>query len=168
MSIGQNCRTMNVNQPMTLLGGITPAEFMKTYWQRKPLLVRQAIPGFNALLSRPALFDLAGQNGVESRLVMGANGGQRGWQMQRGPFKRRALPKLSERDWTLLVQGVDLHDDRVAALMHQFRFVPDARLDDVMTALTLTATTYFCCKPMASAVGALGGKRICLWCLTCH
>jgi 50S ribosomal protein L16 3-hydroxylase len=52
--------------------------------------------------------------------------------MQRGPFKRRALPKLSERDWTLLVQGVDLHDDRVAALMHQFRFVPDARLDDVM------------------------------------
>jgi 50S ribosomal protein L16 3-hydroxylase len=123
---------MNVNKPLTLLGGISPAEFMKTYWQRKPLLVRQAIPGFNALLSRSELFDLAGQNGVESRLVMGANGGQRGWQMQRGPFKRRALPKLSERDWTLLVQGVDLHDDRVAALMHQFRFVPDARLDDVM------------------------------------
>ena len=123
---------MNVNKPLTLLGGISPAEFMKTYWQRKPLLVRQAIPGFNALLSRSELFDLAGQNGVESRLVMGVNGGQRGWQMQRGPFKRRALPKLSERDWTLLVQGVDLHDDRVAALMHQFRFVPDARLDDVM------------------------------------
>ena len=123
---------MNVNKPLTLLGGISPAEFMNTYWQRKPLLVRQAIPEFKALLSRPELFDLAEQNEVESRLVMGANGGKRDWQMQRGPFKRRAIPKLTERDWTLLVQGVDLHDDRVAALMQQFRFIPDARLDDVM------------------------------------
>jgi 50S ribosomal protein L16 3-hydroxylase len=123
---------MHVNKPLTLLGGISPAEFMTTYWQRKPLLVRQAIPEFKALLSRPELFDLAEQNEVESRLVIGANGGQRDWQMQRGPFKRRAIPKLTERDWTLLVQGVDLHDDRVAALMQQFRFIPDARLDDVM------------------------------------
>jgi 50S ribosomal protein L16 3-hydroxylase len=123
---------MHVNQPLALLGGISPAEFMKTYWQRKPLLVRQAIPGFKALLSRAELFDLAQQNEVESRLVMGTNGGKRNWQMQRGPFKRRAIPKLSEPDWTLLVQGVDVHDDRVAALMQQFRFVPDARLDDVM------------------------------------
>ncbi len=123
---------MQVNKPLTLLGGISPAEFMKTYWQRKPLLVRQAIPEFKALLSRPELFDLAEQNEVESRLVVGTNSGKRDWQMQRGPFKRRAIPKLTERDWTLLVQGVDLHDDRVAALMQQFRFIPDARLDDVM------------------------------------
>ncbi len=123
---------MHVNQPLTLLGGISPAEFMNTYWQRKPLLVRQAIPEFKALLTRPELFDLAQRNEVESRLVIGSDGGQRGWQMQRGPFKRRALPKLTERDWTLLVQGMDLHDDRVAALMQQFRFIPDARLDDVM------------------------------------
>ncbi len=123
---------MNVNKPLTLLGGISPAEFMNTYWQRKPLLVRQAIPEFTALLSRPELFDLAGQPEVESRLVVGDNDGQRAWDMQRGPFKRRAIPKLTERDWTLLVQGVDLHDDRVAELMQQFRFVPDARLDDVM------------------------------------
>lgn len=123
---------MHVNKPLTLLGGISPAEFMTTYWQRKPLLVRQAIPEFKALLSRSELFELAAQNEVESRLVMGGDGGLRDWHMQRGPFKRRAIPKLSARDWTLLVQGVDLHDDRVAALMQQFRFIPDARLDDVM------------------------------------
>ena len=123
---------MHVNKPLTLLGGISPAEFMTTYWQRKPLLVRQAIPEFKALLSRSELFDLAAQNEVESRLVIGGDGGLRDWHMQRGPFKRRAIPKLSARDWTLLVQGVDLHDDRVAALMQQFRFIPDARLDDVM------------------------------------
>jgi len=123
---------MNVKHPLTLLGDISPADFMKNYWQRKPLLVRQAIPNFSSLLSRAALFDLAGQPDVESRLVMGENNGQRAWQMQRGPFKRKAIPKLTERDWTLLVQGVDLHDDGVSALMQQFRFIPDARIDDVM------------------------------------
>lgn len=123
---------MNVKHPLTLLGGISPAEFMATYWQRKPLLVRQAIPGFQPLVSRAALFELAQQADVESRLVVGENHGQRTWQMHRGPFKRRDFPKRSEPDWTLLVQGMDLHDDGVAALMQQFRFVPDARLDDIM------------------------------------
>ena len=56
---------MHVNQPLTLLGGISPADFMATYWQRKPLLVRQAMPEFKALLTRPELFDLAAQNDVE-------------------------------------------------------------------------------------------------------
>ena len=123
---------MNVNQALPLLGGISPSEFMTRYWQRKPLLVRQAIPNFKPLLSRNELFALGAQADVESRLVVGANGGQRDWQMQRGPFAKRAIPKLTERDWTLLVQGVDLHSDAVSALMQQFRFVPDARLDDVM------------------------------------
>ena len=123
---------MKIHAPLTLLGGISPAEFMQRYWQRKPLLVRQAIPGFRALLDRRELFALSQQPEVESRLVIGENAGQRDWQLHRGPFKRRDFPKLSERDWTLLVQGVDLHDERVSQLMHQFRFIPDARLDDVM------------------------------------
>lgn len=123
---------MKVHAPLPLLGGLSPAAFMQSHWQRKPLLVRQAIPGFSPLLSRSALFDLATREEVESRLVIGDLGGQRDWQLQRGPFKRRAFPKFTERDWTLLVQGVDLHHDAVARLMQQFRFVPDARLDDVM------------------------------------
>ena len=123
---------MNVKHPLALLGGLTPTEFMQRHWQRKPLLVRQAIPNFSPLLTRPDLFELAAQEGVESRLVKGADQGRRAWQMQQGPFKRRTIPPLSERDWTLLVQGVDLHHDGVADLRNQFRFIPDARLDDVM------------------------------------
>ena len=130
--MGQNCRTMKVNAPLSLLGGISPAEFMRTYWQRRPLLVRQALPGFTPLLDRTSLFALSQQPEVESRLVMGDNAGQRSWQLHRGPFRRRDFPKWSEPDWTLLVQGVDLHDARVSQLMEQFRFIPDARLDDVM------------------------------------
>lgn len=101
---------------------------MKRHWQKKPLLVRQAMPGFAPLLSRAALFDLAADEAAESRLITQRGG----WRLRHGPIARRSLPPLSQPQWTLLVQGVDLHDERVHALMQQFRFIPDARLDDVM------------------------------------
>ena len=121
---------MDINQPLALLGGITPAQFMRRHWQKKPLLVRQAIPGFKAPLARTELFALAGREGVESRLVQQLE--DETWKLQSGPLARRALPPLVRRQWTLLVQGVDLHDDRMHAMLQQFRFVPDARLDDLM------------------------------------
>ncbi len=124
---------MDVNQTLPLLGGLSPRMFMKRHWQKKPLLIRQAIPGFKPLLERAQLFELASRDGVESRLIALAH--QRGkevWRFRHGPFPRRALPALKQPDWTLLVQGVDLHDDGVHALMRQFRFVPDGRLDDLM------------------------------------
>jgi len=123
---------MNTHTPLTLLGGLSATEFMRDYWQRKPLLVRQAFPNFKPLLSRSQLFELAQNENVESRLVLGQDSAAREWQLKRGPFKKRDFPKLSERDWTLLVQGVDGQDERLAMLMRQFRFIPDARLDDLM------------------------------------
>jgi len=124
---------MDVNKPLPLLGGLSPATFMQRYWHKKPLLVRQAIPGFRPLLARNELFELAAQEDVESRLVaLQRSRGKEHWSLQRGPFARRALPALKTPEWTLLVQGVDLHSDAVHALMNQFRFVPDARLDDLM------------------------------------
>jgi 50S ribosomal protein L16 3-hydroxylase len=120
---------MDIQQPLTLLGGLTPAQFMRRHWQKKPLLVRQAIPQFTPPLSRMDLFELAAEEGVESRLVQLLRGA---WKLRHGPFTRRALPALQQPDWTLLVQGVDLHNDAVHALLQQFRFVPEARLDDLM------------------------------------
>lgn len=120
---------MDVNQPLALLAGLAPAQFMRRHWQKKPLLVRQAIPGFKPLLSRAELFRLAAQERVESRLVVQQ---PTGWRMKQGPFGPRSLPALSRPQWTLLVQGVDLHERRAHELLQQFRFVPDARLDDLM------------------------------------
>jgi 50S ribosomal protein L16 3-hydroxylase len=66
-------------------------------------------------------------------LVVQAQADKQGqWRLKHGPFARKALPPFKKAGWTLLVQGVDLHDERVHQLMQQFRFVPDARLDDVM------------------------------------
>ena len=122
-------RNMNTEQPLALLGGLSPSQFMKRHWQKKPLLVRNAIPGFVPCVGRSELVALAGQEGVESRLIVDS---PKGWQMKHGPLSKRSLPPFSQKKWTFLVQGVDLHHDGVHALMQQFRFVPDARLDDVM------------------------------------
>jgi 50S ribosomal protein L16 3-hydroxylase len=111
----------------TLLGSLTPARFLRDYWHKKPLVIRQALPGFQPLLSRAGLFELAARDEVESRLITHFDNQ---WEMQSGPFSK--LPASKRGDWTLLVQGVNLYDDAADALLRQFRFISDARLDDLM------------------------------------
>ena len=120
---------MDVNQPLDLLAGLSPVQFMRRHWQKKPLLVRQAIPGFQPFLSRAALFKMAARDEVESRLIVQHD---KGWRMKQGPLAPKGLPPLAREGWTLLVQGVDLHEPAAHALLQKFRFVPDARLDDLM------------------------------------
>ena len=138
------------DQPMTLLGGLSAQQFMKKHWQKKPLLVRQAVPGFKPLLTRPELFELSMREDVESRLIVQTtvaaavagkgtsktkgmpNANAPGWTLGHGPFKKASFPPIGQPGWTLLVQGVDLHDDALHGLMNRFRFIPDARLDDLM------------------------------------
>ena len=115
--------------PLTLLGGLTAEQFLAEYWQKKPLLIRQAIPGFNGLLSPDELAGLACEEDVQSRLVSFKRGK---WQVENGPLHEKRFAKLPERDWTLLVQGVNHHLPEAAALLQQFTFVPYARLDDLM------------------------------------
>ncbi len=125
---------MNLDEALPLLGGLSPAAFMRRHWQKKPLLVRQAWPGVVPPLARPALFALAGEDGVESRLVerRGAGTQAADWRVRQGPFARRALPPTTRAGWTLLVQGLDLHVPAARQMLEAFRFVPDARLDDLM------------------------------------
>ncbi|NYT25535.1 cupin domain-containing protein [Alcaligenaceae bacterium] len=118
---------MYIDQPLTLLGGLTPTEFMSEYWQRQPLLIRQAIPGYQPNLSPADIRKLVKREEVESRLIWQDDAG---WNMKKGPFGK--LPSARQPGWTVLAQGVDLHDDGMAGLMRRFRFISDARLDDLM------------------------------------
>jgi 50S ribosomal protein L16 3-hydroxylase len=120
---------MNVDQTLPLLGGLSPAQFMRRYWQKKPFLIRQAMPGVIPPVDSRALFELAGSEDVESRLVQQTGAA---WRLRHGPFTRRQIPSAKQAGWTLLVQGLDLHLDAAHALLSQFRFVPEARLDDLM------------------------------------
>ncbi len=121
---------MNVEQALPLLGGLSPSEFMRRHWQRKPLLIRQAIPDFKPSLSIADIRRLVKREEVESRLIWRD---EKGWNMKTGPFSR--LPPQKQAGWTALAQSVDLHDDATAELLRRFRFISDARLDDAMISI---------------------------------
>jgi len=121
---------MNSDIPLQLLGGLTAREFLRDYWQKKPLLVRQAFTDFENPISADELAGLALEEDVESRIVL--EHGAHPWELRRGPFAEDAFSNLPERDWTLLVQAVDQFVPEVAELLTHFRFLPSWRIDDVM------------------------------------
>ncbi|MFS2122910.1 JmjC domain-containing protein [Pseudomonas sp. Pseusp97] len=121
---------MNPAIPLQLLGGISADEFLRDYWQKKPLLVRQAIPDFKSPLDPDELAGLALEEMIESRIVL--EHGDSPWELRRGPFQEDTFSQMPERDWTLLVQAVDQFIPEVAELLEHFKFLPSWRIDDVM------------------------------------
>lgn len=111
------------------LGGTSVDHFLAHHWQRRPLMIRNAIEDFRPPLEPDALLSLASRDEVESRLI--TRRGRR-WTLEHGPFDTDNLPPRTQSRWTLLVQGVDLHDDAAAALLQRFAFLPHARVDDLM------------------------------------
>jgi 50S ribosomal protein L16 3-hydroxylase len=112
-----------------LLGGRTSAAFMHRYWHEDALLVRRAIADFSSPIGRDEHFALAAHDDVSSRLVQRARGR---YTLREGPFRIAELRRLPAGNWTLLVQGVNLHSDAADALLRRFAFIPFARLDDLM------------------------------------
>ncbi len=119
-----------MNSPVP--AALSPASFLRRHWQRKPLLLRGALPDIVDMFSASELRHLAIRDEVESRLVTYARGR---WDLAHGPFKQSQLKKPPTRLWSLLVQGVDTHLVKARELLDRFNFVPYARLDDVMLSL---------------------------------
>ncbi len=115
--------------PGALLGPLGTTAFLERHWHKAPLLVRGAVPAFTGLFSAQELFALARRDDVESRLVV--REGAR-WSLAHGPFRRSDFATLPARNWTLLVQGVNLVHPAGDALLRRFSFLPFARLDDLM------------------------------------
>lgn len=104
-------------------------QFLRTHWQKTPLLIRTPWSGWTNPLEPDELAGLACEEGVESRLV--TRSGDR-LAMENGPLPENRFAELGAGPWTLLVQAVDHYAPDVAALIEPFRFVPDWRIDDVM------------------------------------
>lgn len=117
---------------MLNFSGITLDEFLKNYWQKKPLVIRNAIKGFENSLNADDLAGLSLEEEVESRLVFETPDKSPYWALRRGPFTEEDFKSLPESHWTLLVQGVDRFVPEVAALLDHFNFIPSWRVDDVM------------------------------------
>ncbi|HHP7239568.1 JmjC domain-containing protein [Longibacter sp.] len=117
--------------PSTLLGDRSPETFLTEYWQKKPLLIRGALPDFESPLEPGELAGLACEEGVESRLIL-EEGGEYPWELRFGPFDEDDFLSLPETKWTVLVQEVDRLIPEVGDLLDAFSFVPKWRIDDVM------------------------------------
>lgn len=133
-------QNLPLDRPWALLGGNSPQQFMKSYWHKKPLLVRGAIPAFElakkigeplaSAISPEELFKIAGDDAVESRLIKA-----KPWTFTHGPFKKKLIPSIDKANWTLLLQGMEAKHPAAAKVLSWFRFIPDARLDDLMISI---------------------------------
>lgn len=117
--------------PLEVLGGISAEHFLTHYWQKKPLLIRQAFPGFQCPLDPDDLAGLALEDAVESRIII-EQGETSAWQLQSGPFEAQAFSQLPQSHWTLLIQQLDAWDEDINALKQHFNFIPNWRIDDIM------------------------------------
>jgi len=113
------------------LGEISAEQFLAEYWQKKPLLIRNAFPDFIPPVTADELAGLACEEDVESRLII-QNPDNDDWELEHGPFDEERFGELPESHWTLLVQAVDHWSPEAAELMERFRFVPNWRIDDLM------------------------------------
>jgi 50S ribosomal protein L16 3-hydroxylase len=119
------------DEPLPWLGGLRASEFLRDYWQKKPLLVRAAFPQLAELISLQELLQLAEEDSLESRVISGPDA-QGNWQLKNGPFPPVTWRKQGKRNWTVLVQAVDHVMPILADLLDHFAFVPEWRIDDVM------------------------------------
>lgn len=111
--------------------GMPPAQFLRDYWQKRPLLIRNAFPDFGSPIQPEDLAGLACEDGVLARLISHDRDEDR-WTLSHGPFPEEMFPTMPHQDWTLLVQDVDKWDADIAALVAHFGFLPRWRMDDVM------------------------------------
>ncbi len=123
---------VDATKQSSLLGGMSTARFLREHWQKKPLLVRGAFPGFVDPIDPDELAGLACEDGVESRIVR-EKGGAYPWQVTWGPQEESIFAGLPKRGWTLLVQEINRWVPEAALLLEPFSFLPSVRVDDVMT-----------------------------------
>jgi len=111
--------------------GLTQQQFLDQYWQKKPLLIRQAFPDFESAISPDELAGLACEPEIESRLII-ENSDAGPWQLTHGPLSAEDFAALPDSHWTLLVQDIDKHVPETQAILAPFQFIPNWRRDDLM------------------------------------
>lgn len=115
----------------SVLGDLSPEQFIKNYWQQKPLVIQQGFQNFNSPISAEELAGLACEDDVDSRIVI-EKGGETPWQLINGPMDDDVFASLPETHWTLLVNDVEKHLPQLAWIVDAFRFIPEWRIDDLM------------------------------------
>ena len=122
-------RNVRPRGPLAQLGGLTATQFLRDYWQKKPLLIRQAFASFEEPLTKQEVIELAQRDDAESRVVVHAG---RQWQLRHGPFSKRDFAALRNSLWTVLIQDTQHFSQEAHDVLARFSFIPHARVDDLM------------------------------------
>ncbi|MCK8641161.1 cupin domain-containing protein [Acinetobacter schindleri] len=120
-----------MSQPLDVLGGITAEQFLAEYWQKKPLLVRNAMPEIAGLLEPDDVMELALDENVTARLIKQKDRDPNQWSVKSSPLLKADFQKMPKL-WTLLVQAVDHYSFDLSELWKKFPFIPQWRRDDIM------------------------------------
>ena len=120
-----------MSQPLDVLGGMTAEQFLSEYWQKKPLLVRNAMPEIVSLLEPNDVMELALEEHVTARLIKQKDRDPNQWSVKSSPLLKADFQKMPKL-WTLLVQAVDHYSFDLSALWKKFPFIPQWRRDDIM------------------------------------
>ncbi|HZW87413.1 MAG TPA: cupin domain-containing protein [Gallionella sp.] len=118
-----------MSPPYTLLGNLSVQEFLRNYWQKKPLLIRQALPQFRGFLDPQQIISLACSEGAQARLITQRRGK---FALRHAPFSTQDFKMLAHHNWTVLVQGINHYFPEAVHLLKRFNFIPHTRLDDLM------------------------------------
>jgi 50S ribosomal protein L16 3-hydroxylase len=113
------------------LGELSVERFLKEYWNKKTLVIRQGFPNFESPIEPDELAGLACEEEISSRIVI-EKGGKHPWQPIYGPMDEKIFKKLPKTHWTLLANDVEKHVPQLAWIVDAFRFIPEWRLDDLM------------------------------------
>ena len=123
--------TPNLKNKTLPLGKLNPQDFLQGYWQKKPLLVRQAMSITQPPISAEELAGLACEEDVNARIVQ-EHHCEGPWRASYGPFTENDFTALPDSHWTLLVSDCEKHLPHLRSLIEPFRFIPDWRIDDLM------------------------------------
>ncbi len=121
---------------LTYLGNMSVETFLADYWQQKPLLIRQAFPGFRSPVSPDELAGMACETDA-ARLIL-EKGGRQPWEVRHGPLENEDFTGLPDSHWTLLVNDTEQLLPELSALVALFRFIPDWRIDDLMISFAVS------------------------------
>lgn len=124
----------SINQPLQCLGGLTAAQFLRDYWQKKPLFVKGAFPNFEDPLSADEIAGLAFEEFIPSRFIF-EEGGERPWELKMGPFFEEDFASLADKKWMLVVNDIEKSLPHLKSMLDPFRFIPNWRLDDLQASL---------------------------------
>tara|TARA_A100000164_G_scaffold380351_1_gene427475 strand:+ start:639 stop:1763 length:1125 start_codon:yes stop_codon:yes gene_type:complete len=117
---------MSKNYKQNILGNITFEEFFQKFWGKKPLLIQNAIINEKNILNKKEILNLAKKEDVETRVIENK---KNKYKLNNGPF-RKVVPL--KKNWTILINGANLHNEKVNQFLNKFRFIPDNYLDDLM------------------------------------